>query len=242
MSAGTDLLHWQTSPAQMVAHALSYDLERPVIMLEDGLVLTARDIRDSISRYSQFLASLDPKPFRAALLSRNRPEVPGITNSFRFAGIVSTTLHPMGSVEDYLYVVEHAQIDTLIYDDSFEETVREMKARAPGLRNLFSIGKPGIGESLNELSSRFEPGPLEAQPADPDEITGIAFTGGTTGKPKGVLGTNRSIAMVTQVLLAEFEWPDEIRHLVCSPLSHAGASVLIPIWNVSSVFDPKIKP
>ena len=74
-------LHYPTTPSQMVAEALSYNLERPVIMLEDGSVLTARHIRDSISRYSQFLASLDPKPQRAALLSKNRPEVPGVLSN-----------------------------------------------------------------------------------------------------------------------------------------------------------------
>ena len=224
-----DTLHLPTTPAQMVASALSTNLERPVIMLEDGSVLTARDIRDSISRYSQLLASLDPKPQRAALLSKNRPEVPGVSNSFRFADIVSTSLHPMGSVEDYLYVVETARIDTLIYDDAFEDTVRELAARAPGLRNLFAIGKAGIGPSLSEMASSFTPGPLVARPGKPDEVIGVVFTGGTTGRPKGVLTTNQSIATAANVLLSEFEWPDQIRHLVCSPLSHAGSSVLTPI-------------
>jgi len=224
-----DPLHWPSTPAQMVADALSYNLERPVIMLEDGSVLTARHIRDSISRYSQFLASLDPKPQRAALLSKNRPEVPGVSNSFRFAGVISTSLHPMGSVEDYLHVIETARIDTLIYDEAFEGTVREVKARAPTLRNLFAIGKPGIGPSLTEMANRFEPGPLVTKPGRPDEIIGVVFTGGTTGKPKGVLTTNQSIAIAANVLLSEFEWPREIRHLICSPLSHAGSSVLTPI-------------
>ncbi len=90
-----DALHRPPTPAEMIAHALSFDLDRSVIMLEDGMVLTARDIRDSISRYSQFLLSLDPKPQRAALLSKNRPEVPGVSYCFRFADLISTTLHPM---------------------------------------------------------------------------------------------------------------------------------------------------
>ncbi len=225
-----DALHRPTTPAEMIAGALEYDLDRPVIMLEDGKELTARDIRDSISRFSQFLLSLEPKPQRAALLSRNRPEVPGISYCFRFADVISTTLHPMGSVEDYLYVIESARIDTLIYDDaSFEEVARELKSRATCLRHIFAIEKAGIGESLTELSAKFTPGALQAKPGNPEDVVGIAFTGGTTGKPKGVLTTNRSSAMVTQVLLSEFEWPEEIRHLVCSPLSHAGASVLTPI-------------
>jgi len=32
-----------------------------------------------------------------------------------------------------------------------------------------------------------------------------------------------------QIMLSEWEWPEDIRHLICAPLSHAGASVLTPI-------------
>ena len=39
-------------------------------------------------------------------------------------------------------------------------------------------------------------------------VVGITYTGGTTGKPKGVIGTASSIAAMTQIQLAEWEWPD----------------------------------
>ncbi|MSY07028.1 MAG: AMP-binding protein, partial [Actinobacteria bacterium] len=52
--------------------------------------------------------------------------------------------------------------------------------------------------------------------------------GGTTGKPKGVMSTYRSGAAMTAIQMAEWEWPEELRFLICTPLSHAGAAFFIP--------------
>jgi len=210
----------------LVVRALSRDLDRTVILLGDGGIITAGGLRDSISRYALALQSLSTRPLRGALLSRNRVEVPSVFYAFSFAGIVSTALHPMGSVEDYLYVLEDAEIDLLVYDDAFEDKARELQARAPGLRHLVAIGKGGVGQAIDDLASGFAPKPLVSPAVEPDAVGRIAYSGGTTGKPKGIMTTHRGVLASTQIQLAEWEWPAEIRHLICAPLSHAGASVL----------------
>ena len=62
----------------------------------------------------------------------------------------------------------------------------------------------------------------------PDHITSITYTGGTTGKPKGVIGLSQSFSTMTQIQLAEWEWPEDPRFLMCTPLSHAGAAFFTP--------------
>jgi fatty-acyl-CoA synthase len=56
----------------------------------------------------------------------------------------------------------------------------------------------------------------------------MAYTGGTTGKPKGVIGTVQSISTMTSIQLAEWEWPEHPKFLMCTPLSHAGAAFFVP--------------
>ena len=75
---------------------------------------------------------------------------------------------------------------------------------------------------------RTKPRPLTARLLPPDHIVSIAYTGGTTGKPKGVIGTSRAMSTMTQVQMAEWEWPESPRFLMCTPLSHAGAAFFVP--------------
>lgn len=240
----TGPLHQPILGPDLVVDALSHDLDRPVIILGEDSVVTAGQLRDAISRYAQALTGLQPRPARGALLSRNRGEVPALFYAFTFAGIVATALHPLGSVEDYLYVLEDAEIDLLVYDDYFEETAQELKRRAPGLRHLVAIGDEGAGISLERLSASIQPQELVAPNVDQDALARIAYSGGTTGKPKGIITTHRGIVTSTLIQLTEWEWPKEIRHLICAPLSHAGASVLTTILMkggsmvVLSGFDP----
>jgi fatty-acyl-CoA synthase len=214
----------------LVAHALNRDLDRVVMVLSDGRSQSAGELRDLVSRYAQAFAALAPKPLRAAVIAKNRVEVPAVMNGLSFAGIVSTSLHPMGAIEDYLYVIEDAEIDLLVYDaDHFEAIAAELKARAPRLKHLIAIGQDGAGRSLERLADDFVAQPLSEPTAEPNDMARIAYSGGTTGKPKGIMVTHRTMVTSTMIQLTEWEWPNEIRHLVCAPLSHAGASVLTAI-------------
>lgn len=216
---GTDLL----------AHALSRDLDRTVLMLTDGSKLTARELRDSISRCQQAFEAMSPRPKRAAVLARNRIEVPGVMTALAFAGVVATALHPMGAIDDYLYVLDDASIDLLIYDgDHYEAIAAELKQRAPDLRHVVALGGTGAG-SLDQISAAYDARPLVAPRADPEDLARIAYSGGTTGKPKGIMISHRGIVTSALIQLTEWEWPAEIRHLICAPLSHAGAAVLTAI-------------
>ena len=222
-------LYHPSSGADLVAHALNHDPGRPVIILDDGRVVSTGELRDSISRYVQLFATLSPLPLRAALLSKNRPEVPGVFYAFSFAGIVSTPLHPMGSLDDFLYVMKDAGIDMLVYDEAFENVVGELARSAPGIKHFLAIGAGGVGQSIEEASRNFTPCALVAPDVLPDDIARIAYSGGTTGQPKGIVIPHRSTVASTTTQLTEWEWPAEVRHLICSPLSHAGASVLTTI-------------
>ena len=42
------------------------------------------------------------------------------------------------------------------------------------------------------------------------------------------MGTYRSGATMTMIQMAEWEWPEDTRFLICTPLSHAGAAFFIP--------------
>ena len=87
---------------------------------------------------------------------------------------------------------------------------------------------PKIVTDLAPLFERRHPTIVTATHGHPDHIGGLTYTGGTTGKPKGVIGTAQSITTMTTVQLAEWEWPEHPKFLMCTPLSHAGAAFFTP--------------
>jgi fatty-acyl-CoA synthase len=226
----SDLPHLPIFTGDLIASALSRDLDRLVVIGTEGERVTAGELAGQISRLQQFFESLDPRPTRAAMLARNRLEVLSVSSGISFAGIVMTTLHPMGSVDDYLYVIEDASIDMLVYDaDHYEDAAASLKLRAPRLRYVFAMGKGSAGKDLIEAACAYRPRPLVAPTVDPGGLFRIAYSGGTTGKPKGIMVTHQSAATSALIQLMSWEWPQEVRHLICAPLSHSGAAVLTSV-------------
>ncbi len=241
----SDLLYQTITTPHLVANALSHDVDRTVLIGVDGEVITVRQMRDAISRFQQVFEALEPAPKRAAILARNRVEVLYASNALGFAGIVTTTLHPMGSVDDYLYIIGDAEIDTLVYDaDLYESIASELRARAPQLRHILAMGGTDIEADISRLSLAYEPQPLAPKPANATDLFRIAYSGGTTGKPKGIMTSHQSATTTALIQMTEWEWPREIRHLICAPLSHSGAAVLTAVLSrggymvVMPGFDP----
>jgi fatty-acyl-CoA synthase len=188
----------------------------------------------------------------AALLSLNRPEVLLIIAAGQILGSRRTALHPLGSLDDHAYALDDAGITTLIIDPvpAFVERARGLLEKVPGLKQVLTIGPvpPALaGADAHDLVAAAEtctPRPLRPADLPPDHIVSITYTGGTTGKPKGVVGTAQSMLTMTQIQLAEWEWPEAPKFLVCTPLSHAGAAFFGPtlIKGGSLVVLPRFDP
>ncbi|HVX70619.1 MAG TPA: AMP-binding protein [Mycobacteriales bacterium] len=228
MSTGSDLHKSAFMPNLLVA-ALARHADKPAVYLGDE-VLTASQVAAQMSKYVQAFASLGISEHHPiAMLSKNRPEVLFTMGANMLTPCRSTSLHPMGSADDQAYVLEDAEIETLVFDPSaFEDRAADLRERVPGLKTLLSLGPSEVGVDLIALAETFEPKPLVAPDVDPEDISGFTYTGGTTGASKGVMQTYRSGATLTQIQLAEWEWPEETRFLIATPLSHAGAAFFVP--------------
>ena len=130
---GHDALHQQPLMPDLLIAALNRNLDKPAVYLGDT-VLTARQVRDEISRYIQALESKGlGKGSPVAILALNRPEVLFNMGAGMLLGCRSTPLHPMGSLDDHAYVLEDAGIETLVYDpEFFGERAAQLAERVPG--------------------------------------------------------------------------------------------------------------
>jgi fatty-acyl-CoA synthase len=223
-----DLYRPMYLPDLLIA-ALDRNGDRPAVFLGDD-VLSATTMSAHVSRYIQVLRSMGVKQGSGiSTLSKNRVEVLFSMGAIMAGGYRNTPLHPLGSVDDHAYVLQDGGIDTLIFDPSFAEHVKLIAERVPGLKTLLSFGPASVGEDLIDLAGGFEAERLKAPQLDGESVSALAYTGGTTGRPKGVMNTYRASAAMVQIMTSDWQWPAEVRHLICTPLSHAGSSFFVPI-------------
>src|SRR3954465_11602715 len=238
-----------THNGHLFVAALRRHRTKPVIHLGET-TLTGGEVAERISQYVQAFEALDAGSGTAgALLALNRPEVLFILGAGQTQGYRRTSLHPLGSLDDHAYVINDAEITVLIVDPLFAERAAGLLEKCPGLKQVLTIGPvpeslAAVGTDLIAAAGRLGPGPVEVAVLPRDHMTSITYTGGTTGNPKGVIGLVQSFSTMTQIQLAEWEWPESPRFLMCTPLSHAGAAFFAPTvikggsLFVMSRFDP----
>jgi fatty-acyl-CoA synthase len=224
-----DQLHRPAYMPDLLVAGLERNRHKPAVYLGDE-VLTGGRVAEQISRYIQAYAGLGiGQGHPIAMLSKNRPEVLFTMGANMLTACRSTALHPMASADDQAYVLNDAGVETLVYDPTaFDGRAAELKEKVPGLKRLLALGPSGNGQDLIELAAGFSPQPLVAPVVDGDEVSGLTYTGGTTGASKGVMQTYRSGATLCQIQLSEWDFPPDTRFLIATPLSHAGAAFFVP--------------
>ncbi|WP_024440559.1 fatty-acid--CoA ligase FadD8 [Mycobacterium sp. UM_WGJ] len=228
----TQSLRQPIHSGHLTVGALKRNRDKPVLFLGDT-TLTGGQLAERISQYIQAFEELGADA--TGLLSLNRPEVLMIIGAGQIRGYRRTALHPLGSLDDHAYVLADAEVSTLIIDPTpaFVERALGLLEKVPTLRQVLTIGPvppelEGKAVDLAAEAAKYDPQPLAASDLAPDHIGGLTYTGGTTGKPKGVIGTVSSITAMTTTQLAEWEWPEHPKFLMCTPLSHAGAAFFVP--------------
>ena len=233
-----ELLRHPVHSGHLLVGALKRHKDKPVLFLGDT-TLSGGEMADRISQYIQAFEALGAGTgATAGLLSLNRPEVLMITGAGQTQGYRRMSLHPLGSLDDHAYVLSDGGVTTLIVDPNpaFVERALGLLDKVDSLKQILTIGPvpeamAHLGDAVKDVSAeaaKYDARPLVAADLAPDTVTGLTYTGGTTGKPKGVMMTSQATTTMTTIQLAEWEWPNAPRFLMITPLSHAGAAYFLP--------------
>jgi acyl-CoA synthetase (AMP-forming)/AMP-acid ligase II len=134
-------------------------------------------------------------------------------------------INPRNTVATNIDLLTRFDGELLFYHTEFEAEAIEIMAAVPGIREAVCInGEGSVGKSLDAWSNGC-PQTHQMGPADMDAVFAVFPTGGTTGKSKGVVITNRNIYTMYQNFYAHFSYYDNSCHLVVAPMTHSAGLI-----------------
>jgi fatty-acyl-CoA synthase len=149
-------------------------------------------------------------------------------------GAVLHTLNIRLFAEQLTYIVNHAEDKVIFVDDSLVPLLEKLAPSFEGVRHYILMGnpaRPGDAGSLpnvlryEDLLEESEATPFDYPEQDERQAAALCYTSGTTGNPKGVLYSHRSICLhATASLFADnLALSRSDRALVVVPMFHVNA-------------------
>ena len=156
---------------------------------------------------------------RVIVMMANCPEVGIIYNALWRAGAVVTPATFLLPPEDLRHVIADAEACGVVTTPEFVEKVREAVDGLDSVRFVVSSGEIGGGvislESLDAAES------ISIVDRADDELAALLYTGGTTGRAKGVMLTHANLHFSGRAAHDAAHVPGVNRGLATLPLSHS---------------------
>ncbi|GAA1809259.1 long-chain fatty acid--CoA ligase [Actinomadura chokoriensis] len=208
--------------------------KRVVTATADGEV--AATWREVAARARRLAAALDllgvPRHARVGTFGWNSQRHVELYLAVPSGGRVLHTLNHRLFADELAYILTDAEDDVLFVDRSLIAAVWPLMERAPAVRHVVVMDDGGGDEPPDDprvidyeaLLAR-APSPASPVPVDENDAASLCYTSGTTGRPKGVLYSHRSIVLHALMLLGADNFAISERDVVMPivPMFHVNA-------------------
>jgi acyl-CoA synthetase (AMP-forming)/AMP-acid ligase II len=177
----------------------------------------ARRLNESGFGSGQRFAVLSPNSTRAfvAMLGGMR------------SGMAWCNLNMRAALPDILHILAAGRCDVLFFDASAAGMIDEIRAGVPSLARLVCInGTDARAPSLEDWLGGISDEPLDLR-VDEDAQGFQGATGGTTGRSKLTVGTNRMVLTSVMAWATCLHYDEPPVNLAVAPITHAGGFVAL---------------
>jgi 2-aminobenzoate-CoA ligase len=215
---------------------------RPMLR-SDRITLTYDDARERVDRIARVLLedfSLVPGN-RVLLRGGNSIGLALAWLGVVKAGLVAVATMPLLRARELGDIIDKAQPVLALCDAKLMDELEEARRERPVLRDVVAFNTMDAPGSL-AVRAAGKAGGLAACPTAADDIALMAFTSGTTGKPKAAVHTHRD------VLAACEAWPRHVLRAIpddivvgSPPLAFTfglGGLLIFPMWAGASTYFP----
>lgn len=198
------------------------------MIAEDGTATSHAEARDLSHRTA--LAMIDAGfgyGKKAAIYSPNHTRAFDALLGLYRAGGAWVPINARNAIAENAYILDHNEVEFLFYNSEFEGNIEVLREKCPRIVNYVCLDAVGANApSFEDFVSGHE-GTAPDFPDNPDDICGIFSSGGTTGRPKGILWTNRLFETMVSAWLAHLPPKKPPVHLCAAPMTHAAGVVAL---------------
>ena len=194
------------------------DRASPLLILDDGRIVSYAEADATSARYAAFLAGLGLAPGdRVAVQTEKSPEALLLYLACLRAGFVYLPLNTAYQEGEVGYFLGNANPGAVISQPRSLGSTQALCAQH-NIRNLFVLDEKGGGSFT--AAARSAPEQFTTVESKPDDLAAILYTSGTTGRSKGAMISHRNLASNAEVLHRywEFAPTDVLVHML--PLFH----------------------
>jgi len=197
-----------------------------------GRTLTYFDVQRLSWRIARALDRSGVRPGdKVAILSANDPVAFACVFGISRAGAVWCPVNPRNEAAENRDLLDFFDCTCLITQAAFVPLVARIRPELPGLTTLVCLDGELPGATPFDLWIGPEPAePWQADP--PGDMAMLVGTGGTTGRPKGVMLTGRNIETMSALTLMSYPFRPRPRYLALAPLTHAAGVLCFPVMTL----------
>ncbi|MFT5577334.1 MAG: long-chain acyl-CoA synthetase [Paraglaciecola psychrophila] len=210
--------------------------KRPALVSAEGIVSWS-EFEQRVARLAGVFQSLGLQPGdRVAMLSHNSPRYVEFYFAALWAGGVILTINTRWAMAEKTHCLNDARAKILLVGAAFTDDIEDLKEHCPSLQSVIYADTTSATMAAGLLDyeqALANTAPVADANRSGEDLAALFYTGGTTGKAKGVMLSHNNFMANSMNAIVNLGLSSDSIHLHVSPLFHlAGGSRLFTLTAV----------
>ncbi|MBB4053979.1 acyl-CoA synthetase (AMP-forming)/AMP-acid ligase II [Devosia subaequoris] len=195
---------------------------KPAVLWQDNS-LSYADLNRRANQLANAMIDLGlAKGTKVGIVSRNRPEYATTFFGVARSGAVLVNVSVLYASEELQFVLNKADVEVLLIEDIFIDKLAAVRSQLPKLKTVIVIGQATDFETFEGFLAKGAADYPDVH-IDEDDPFSMTYTGGTTGRPKGVLCSHRNRMITAHTVVVEEGIDERDVVAIVTPMFHVAA-------------------